>query len=204
MRHVMLFVLLALTVVASSGALAQQPSSNNNGAAVSSVTDHERFDFDKYNEDRKARIEIWKGLISGAALLIPLLIGIYSIRAQARSNFELKAAEIVMNAKNVFGVRKRADVLRELFPDKLRQDFADSFDPQKHTSPGPSPESKLELLKLIVAAPDVSRKSLIFGGECTPGISLNSCFPVISKKNRKRDPVPPGTMPNKVLQLYAR
>ena len=155
MRHVMWFVLLALTLIASPGALAQQPSPNSNGAVqVSSVTDRERFDFDKHNEDRKARIEIWKGLISGAALLIPLLIGIYSIRAQARTNFELKAAEIVMNAKNVFGVRKRADVLRELFPDKLRQDFADSFDPQKHTSPGPSTESKLELLKLIVAAPE--------------------------------------------------
>jgi len=177
MRHVMLFVLLALTVVASSGALAQQPSSNNNGAPISSVTDHERFDFDKYNEDRKARIEIWKGLISGAALLIPLLIGIYSIRAQARSNFELKAAEIVMNAKNVFGVRKRADVLRELFPDKLRQDFADSFDPQKHTSPGPSPESKLELLKLIVAAPDRESEIVNLWRRMYSGDKLEQLFP---------------------------
>jgi hypothetical protein len=181
----MWFVLLALTVVASSGALAQQPSSNNNGSFVSSVSDHERFDFDKYNEDRKARIEIWKGLISGAALLIPLLIGIYSIRAQARSNFELKAAEIVMNAKNVFGVRKRADVLRELFPDKLRQDFADSFDPQKHTSPGPSPESKLELLKLIVAAPERESEIVNLWRRMYSGDKQEQLFPGDFEKDSK-------------------
>ena len=178
MRNVMWFVFLALTLVASPGALAQQASPNSNGAVeVWTVTERERFDFDKHNEDRKARTEIWKGLISGAALLIPLLIGIYSIRAQARTNFELKAAEIVMNAKNVFGVRKRADVLRELFPKRLGQDFADSFDPQKHAVLGPSTDSKLELLKLIVAAPEREQQIVDLWRRMYSGDKIEQLFP---------------------------
>lgn len=153
MSELRCFALMILVVIGWTVAEAQT-SLNDSGSVQQTVSDRDRFEFDRYNEQRKAKIEIWKGVISGVALLVPLLIGVYSIRAQSRMNFELKAAEIVMNARNVFGVRTRADVLRDLFPDKLPPDFADSFDPEKHTSRGPSPESKLELLKLIVAHPE--------------------------------------------------
>jgi hypothetical protein len=109
--------------------------------------EQDRFAFEQF-------IEVVKAVISGAAVLIPLLIGIYTVRAQAHASFELKAAEIVMDAHGPFAARRKADVLRILFPRRLPPEFAQSFEPGAHAPRGPSSESKLELLKLIVAHPD--------------------------------------------------
>jgi hypothetical protein len=176
MRESRCFVLAALILIACSGVPAQSPF-NSGDSAQGNVADRDRFEFEKYNEQRKAQIEIWKGVISGIALLVPLLIGVYSIRAQSRMNFELKAAEIVMNARNVFGVRTRADVLRELFRDKLPRDFSDSFDPKKYAQRGPSTESKLELLKLIVAHPEREKEIVQLWRRMYTGDALEQLFP---------------------------
>lgn len=178
MRKVRCIALAALLLLWSGAVVADAQSSLNDGSSVQPiVTDRDRFEFDKYNEQRKAKIEIWKGIISGVALLVPLLIGVYSIRAQSRMNFELKAAEIVMNARNVFGVRTRADVLRALFPRKLPRDFADSFDPKKHAFIGPSVESKMELLKLIIAHPEREQEIVHLWRRMYIGDSLKQLFP---------------------------
>jgi hypothetical protein len=176
MRKFRCFVLAALILIACSGVPAQSPS-DGAGIPQGTVADRDRFEFEKYNEQRKAQIEIWKGIISGLALLVPLLIGVYSIRAQSRMNFELKAAEIVMNARNVFGVRTRADVLRDLFPDKLPKEFSDSFDPKKYAQRGPSTESKLELLKLIVANPEREKDVVQLWRRMYAGDALEQLFP---------------------------
>ena len=172
----LVLILLFLFLIACSRVPAQ-PSLIGGDSAQGNVADRDRFEFEKYNEQRKANIEILKGAISGLALLVPLLIGVYSIRAQSRLNFELKAAEIVMNARNVFGVRTRADVLRDLFPDKLPRDFSGSFDPKKYAQPGPSTESKLELLKLIVAHPEREKEIVQLWRRMYTGDALELLFP---------------------------
>src|SRR5688572_14838697 len=55
--------------------------------------DRERFAFEQANESRKARDEIIKSVITGLSILIPLLLGIYTVRSQIKSAFELKRYE---------------------------------------------------------------------------------------------------------------
>jgi hypothetical protein len=140
-------------------------------------TEQERFEFEKFNEARKARMEVVKAAITGASLLIPLLIGIYTVRAQARASFELKAAETVMDSHGPFATRRKADVLRALFPKRLPSDFAQSFEPGEYAARGPSSESKLELLKLIVAHPNQEQEIVQLWRRMYPDDGLQELFP---------------------------
>jgi hypothetical protein len=150
--------------------------------------EREKLDFEKSNEDRKAKYELIKAAITGISLLIPLLLGIYTVRSQIKSSYDLKrieaekdfalkAADIVMNAKNPFGVRQRAQVLLDLFPSRLPKDFVASFDPKRHIKIGPSTESKMELLKLIVVNPDKEEDIVQLWRRMFPGDPLEKLFP---------------------------
>lgn len=125
----------------------------------------QKFEFEKFNEERKANYDLIKSGIAAISLLIPLLLGIYTIRSQAKSArelkkieaenlFALKAAEIVMSVKNPFAIKNKAEVLLAIFKDQLPKNFVSSFEPEKHSKPGPSVESKLELLRMINENPN--------------------------------------------------
>jgi len=56
-----------------------------------------------------------------------------------RAQFELKAAELVLNEKGPVGAKNKAKALQALFPDKLPKDFVSSFNPADFE--GKKPES---------------------------------------------------------------
>ena len=150
--------------------------------------ERERLEFDKFNENRKAQYQIIATVLTIASILIPMLLGIYAVRSQVSSAYELKriesendfalkSAEIVMSARNPFGVRKKAEVLLDLFKGRLPENFVASFDPGKHVHVGPSDESKLVLLKLIVSNMEKEQEILRLWGRMFPLDPLQELFP---------------------------
>lgn len=186
-KSILLCMVMQLTVAIAVGQ--STGSSTWTTEAQERLTlDRERFAFEKANESRKARDEIIKSVITGLSILIPLLLGIYTVRSQIKGAFELKryeadndfvlkAADVVMNAKNPFGARKKAEVMKDLFGNRLPMDFASSFDPKKHAHIGPSYESKLELLKLILANPSKEGEIVRLWRRAFPGDTLEQLFP---------------------------
>jgi hypothetical protein len=128
-------------------------------------------------ENEKLAIERSKTKWTVASIFIPLLIGALSIAysaysqvQQARYDFELKVAELVMSSENPTGSMNRARAIQALFPERLPDKFAASFDPKLYSVPKTSDSSKKELLKLIVEHPDQKQEiielwSLLFPGD---------------------------------------
>ncbi|WP_409415728.1 hypothetical protein [Flavobacterium sp. PS2] len=157
-------------------------------SSQSDKLEKQKFEFEKLNEKRKAEYELIKALITGFSLLIPLLLGIYTVRSQIKSArelkkiesenlFALKAAEIVMSAKNAHGIKSKAEVLLAIFKDRLPENFISSFDPKNYHNPGPSSESKLELLKLINNNPEKEEDIVKLWLRMYPGDSIEKLFP---------------------------
>ena len=53
---------------------------------------------------------------------------------RAKADFELKAAEIVLNSESPYAAAGKAGALAKLFPDRLPPDFAKSFDPKLYSA----------------------------------------------------------------------
>jgi hypothetical protein len=115
-----------------------------------------KFDFQKRLEERKLSLEWYKAWITGGSLLIPLLLGVITLAWQskttakfkedeAKSAFELKAADIIFEGDNPRATRNKARALAALFPNKIDKDFANAFKPEEFS--GPKYESKLEVFK---------------------------------------------------------
>ena len=68
---------------------------------------------------------------------------------QAREAFALKAAEVVMSGRS-WDMKKRAEALTTLFPNRLGKTFAEALDPEKHKW---GRDAHNELLRLIAADP---------------------------------------------------
>jgi hypothetical protein len=105
-------------------------------------------------EVQKAQDEKSKTVWTAASIVLSfaigagtLLFGILTQNRQARLEFEMKAAEIVMDAKGPRGALTKAQILSSLFPKRLPPNFAESMD--KEHFKGSSAESKRELLKLL-------------------------------------------------------
>jgi hypothetical protein len=131
---------------------ARQPSS--------SEIERLKFEFHKANEYEKLQVERQKAWISGAALLIPLLLGVFTLYWQSRSAmrlrereandaFELKAAEIVFEGDNTRATKNKARAMRVLFPDRLPPDFGDDFEPSQFG--GPRYDAKVEVFRAACA-----------------------------------------------------
>ena len=109
-------------------------------------------------EEEKLALERRKAWINGFALAIPLLAAVLAYWStqrlqgvQASDNFQLKAAEIAMTARNSYDAKGRAVALAALFPEKLPKDLGEQFDPEKYSW---GRESRRELLSLIAAHPE--------------------------------------------------
>jgi hypothetical protein len=148
----------------------------------------EKLEFDRFNENRKARYELYKTGATALALVIPLLVAAYTVSRQVRSSerlkaveakylFELKAAEIVMSAKNPIGVRNKARVLQALFPDRLGAEFARSFEPEAFSFPGPGQDFKVELFRLMIQYPDREQEITDLWFRMFPGDLREILFP---------------------------
>jgi hypothetical protein len=113
-------------------------------------------------ERDKMKLETHKVWLTGASIFIPLLIAAISFsisfytsaqqaklqtqlqakqaenqlamqERQAKDQFELKAAEIAMNARTPLEAKTKAKALANLFPDRLPSNFAESFDPNLYS-----------------------------------------------------------------------
>src|SRR6266446_5717341 len=125
--------------------------------------ERQKFAFEKEIERQKIADEQRKTWLTAASTFIPLLLGVltiyYAVRnqaEQAKSSFELKAAEIIMDHPHPGLIKYRAKVLVNLFPSRLPEDFGKSFDPEKYY--GPSYHSKIELFRLIGQKPELERE----------------------------------------------
>lgn len=85
----------------------------------------------EYERLRIERIKMWGTALS---IIIPLLVvtltiiyGVWSENGRAKTNFEIKAVEIVMNASSPQSATNKAIVLSELFPDRLPKNFRDKM-----------------------------------------------------------------------------
>ncbi|HEX6699533.1 MAG TPA: hypothetical protein VF101_02275 [Gaiellaceae bacterium] len=126
-------------------------------------------------EERRVRVEERKArqsFLTRLSIFIPAIAAVAAVagsvylqHVKAKDDFELKAAEIVMDATGPYEARARAVALREIFPDRLGDHFGGAFDPEHATNRATfnrdqNVASKKELLNLIAAHPD-ERSQLI-------------------------------------------
>src|SRR6266850_1209425 len=89
-------------------------------------------------EESKLEIEWQKAKWTALSITVPLLAailtvayGIWSVHEQSQSQFEIKAAEIVMGSSGPGESLNKARAFVALFPGKLPRNFATSFDPKE-------------------------------------------------------------------------
>lgn len=103
-----------------------------NGAPIQSPLDP-GLERDKLElEKRKLRVEWAKAVgswIPLLAILATVALGVWELREKSRADFELKAAEIVLNASSPIASANKAYALKKIFPERLPANFAESFDP---------------------------------------------------------------------------
>lgn len=111
-------------------------------------------------ERAKLELERSKAKWTVASIFVPLLIAALSLAyntvsqiQQAHNDFELKAAEIVLSTEGPTGALNKARALVALFPGRLSNDFAQSFDPKLYMGIKTA-EGKMQLLTLISEHPE--------------------------------------------------
>ncbi|HWH81294.1 MAG TPA: hypothetical protein VNU71_03565 [Burkholderiaceae bacterium] len=88
--------------------------------------------------------------VPAMAAILTFGLGIWSQRQQAQSQFEIKAAELVLKAGSVAEAKANAAALVALFGDRLPPDFGKTFDEEKLEAFGADiVAAKTELLKLF-------------------------------------------------------
>jgi hypothetical protein len=114
-------------------------------------------------EEAKLALEREKSWITGGSIAVPLVVAILAYLSAHRNqkklateNFQLKAAEIAMAARNAYDAKGKAIALAALFPQKLSKlgEQFERFDAEKYNW---GRESKKELLSLIAANADHRR-----------------------------------------------
>jgi hypothetical protein len=122
--------------------------------------DYQRFQLEK-RKNISDIVLAWVttlSLIFGVVIpLITIAVNVNSQTKQARHEFELKAAEIVMNTTGPTGTLNRAKAMANMFPDRLPSNFAASFDPKEYTGDNTNTPKK-ELIQLLVEHPDQRAK----------------------------------------------
>lgn len=97
------------------------------------------------------RFKAWTGipLLTVAATVA---LAIWTQYQKTTDDFALKAADIVMSATTANGVANKAFALKKVFPDRLPENFASSFDPKTLpyvAAPLEPALSHLELISLL-------------------------------------------------------
>jgi hypothetical protein len=119
-------------------------------------------------EQEKQKEEHRKTNLTVASIVAPLLLLFVSFgfskisdRAKENADFEVKAAEIVLNAQNPDAAWAKAKALKKLFPDRLSKKFADTFNPKDYTAEGnPDYELQMEVFRMITANPKQKQEIL--------------------------------------------
>jgi hypothetical protein len=143
-------VFLSLTVNAQDQ---DRPRTSDEVAVARLKLETAQADFNKELEQEKLSVERMKAWINGVSLTVPLMVAALtfalSVRnqnqqaklqreaqaASERAQFELKAAEVVLNERTPVGARNKARALKALFPGKLPPEFVSSFNPEEFEGP---------------------------------------------------------------------
>ncbi len=102
--------------------------------------------------------------IVGTALVALLTVGfgIWSQYKQAQSQFEIKAAEIVLKTGSAREARDTAKALLAIFPDRLPKNFAEQFDPDNVPNFGPDViNAKTALLSILPGKTEEQKNEII-------------------------------------------
>jgi hypothetical protein len=174
MRSLLLILAVCCSAAALSGATAPKPppalSNQDDGTLrqnqyalelqklqvekqkleLESWKSHAQYELDTQKAHDERVRTIWTALsivVSFLAGAGTLLFGILSQRSQAKLQFEMKAAEIVMDSKGPRAARTRAALLHKLFPTRLPHDLSATINVKDlRTS---TTESRKELLKML-------------------------------------------------------
>lgn len=139
-------ILLVILISCAGQSLGQVPKTvpnENVSSADSAEIERQKLDVER----QKLQLEKLKAWLTASSIFFPLVLGIiviylqvrtaFKIReAEAKSAFELKAAEIVLNSADPFAASGRASALSDLFPNRLPEKFADSFNPDEVSNAG--------------------------------------------------------------------
>lgn len=117
--------------------------------------DRERLELEKEKLKMEREMRRWTVL----SILIPLIIVAFTVIAsnlnqarQAKIDFALKAAEIIINSDGPSEVPNRMRALMALFPDQFPPDFpqiVEAFDPSLFSSGEPSYDNKMNFIRLM-------------------------------------------------------
>jgi hypothetical protein len=142
---------------------------------------------DSLFEERREAVERQKVWVAGVTFMVPLLVAAGSLafsvmnqRTQARLQrdlqsdagalqFELKAAEIVMNTQGPQETANRARALKALFGNRLSSDFVESFDWKQFAAGGARVELATGLMEQLAKYPDQHDRLLAMWLAIFPG-----------------------------------
>lgn len=109
--------------------------------------------------ERKKLVVEWA---RAAGIVVPLIVvtvtvifGLIREHEKEDADFEVKAAEIVMNSQTPAEAKAKAEALKILFDQHFKRDFATTFVAEKFTNSryDPDYEAKLELLRMVLQNP---------------------------------------------------
>jgi len=122
-------------------------------------------------EKEKLKLERERARWAFLSVFVPLLVlamtflaNVWIQAKQAQNDFELRAAEIVMDTESPSATRNRAEALAALFPGRLPSGFAGSFDPGLYAG-NPPLEPTVELFRQLVAQMDQKQEILALWNE---------------------------------------
>jgi uncharacterized protein YigA (DUF484 family) len=78
-------------------------------------------------EKTKTKIAKWSLCLSISIAVVSIAYGFWSLQKRATADFEVKAAEIILQAPNPEEALKRAEILHYLFPHRLSSDIPEKI-----------------------------------------------------------------------------
>ena len=132
----------------------------NSIASASNNVELEKLSIEKQKleiEMKKLKVEKSKMLYSSLTGIIPLLAvistifyGIWTQRQQEKTQFQLKAAEIIFNSKDGYEIKGKSEILKIILQDRLPLGFAEAYNPDSLGANDMSEvNAKIELLKML-------------------------------------------------------
>jgi hypothetical protein len=177
MRRRLLTLVCLLTLLVFGNA-AGQPARTSDEVELKKLSleerrlklDTDRFVFDQKKYDRDRGLEWGKAWAAIGSVLVTLGVGlaayIFQVRTRKRDEalqFQLKAAEIVMDARDTNQARRKAEFLAKLFPGRL--DLLEiALKAQSFPFFGRSQETREDLLRVLAQYPE-SRSDIIHAWE---------------------------------------
>ncbi|MDP9072479.1 MAG: hypothetical protein M3N68_14585 [Actinomycetota bacterium] len=105
---------------------------------------------------RRTRLTVLAIAIPLGVIALALVAGAFNEREQDKMDFQLRAAQAVMNERGDATPASRARALKSLFGDGLPDDFADHFDPETYGNADVEAQvvrSKKDLMQLLADHP---------------------------------------------------